>query len=177
MVELSGTVREKIKKINLLLMDVDGVMTDGRINIDNNGCETKSFNVRDGHGIKLLQRGGIKTGIITGRSSEVVNYRAKELGIKIVRQGAKNKLDVYRDIVADEGVYDEEVAYIGDDIVDLPVLKVVGFSSAVSDASSHIIKYVDYQTINKGGNGAVREVAELILRVKGLWNELTARYF
>lgn len=177
MIYLSDSVKDKIKKINLFLMDVDGVMTDGKINIDDNGCESKSFNVRDGHGIKLLQRGGIKTGIITGRSSKVVSYRANELGMTIVCQGAKNKLDVYRNIVADEGVSDEAVAYIGDDIVDLPVLKVVGFSSTVYDASTDIIPYVDYRTVNNGGNGAVREVAELILRVQGLWDEVTARYF
>jgi len=177
MIELSDVVREKIKGIKLFLMDVDGVMTDGNITIDDNGYESKSFNVRDGHGIKLLQRGGIKTGIITGRTSDVVKYRAKELGIGIVRQGAKNKLDVYRDVVSGEGLHDREVAYIGDDIVDLPVLKVVGFSAAVSDASSHIIPHVDYRTVNSGGNGAVREVAELILGVRGLWKELTERYF
>lgn len=168
--------KEKILPIKLLLMDVDGVMTDGGITIDNNGVEAKTFHVRDGHGIKLLQRAGVKVGIITGRESEVVKHRAAELGIEILYQGMKVKMDAYRQILADEGLKDDEVAYIGDDVVDLPVLNQVGFSVAVADASEFLKPYVDYVTVLNGGRGAVREVTELILKGQELWGDVMKRY-
>lgn len=168
--------KEKILPIKLLLMDVDGVMTDGGITIDNNGVEAKTFHVRDGHGIKLLQRAGVKVGIITGRESEVVKHRAAELGIEILYQGMKVKMDAYRQILADEGLKDGEVAYIGDDVVDLPVLNQVGFSVAVADASESLKPYVDYVTVLNGGRGAVREVTELILKGQELWGDVMKRY-
>ena len=170
-------LEEKIKRIRLLLLDVDGVMTDGRIVIDDNGVESKFFNVRDGHGIKLLQRAGIDVGIITGRSSEVVNHRAEELGIRLVHQGIKNKIEAYEKILSDEGLKDAEVAYVGDDVVDLPVLRRAGFSAAVADASQHLFPYVDYVSRCKGGKGAVREISELLLRSRNLWESVTKRYF
>lgn len=169
-------MKEKIKNIKLLLLDVDGVMTDGSIHINDKGVESKAFNVRDGHGIKLLMRGGVNVGIITGRSSDVVSRRAKELGISIVRQGVKNKIEAYVDVLLGEGLRDEEVAYMGDDIVDLPVLKKAGFAIAVSDASEIILPHVDYVTKKSGGQGAVREVCELILMEQGLWSDLMKRY-
>ncbi len=169
-------LEEKIRPIKLLLMDVDGVMTDGGITIDNNGVESKTFHVRDGHGIKLLQRAGVKVGIITGRESEVVKHRAAELGIEILYQGMKVKMDAYRQILADEGLEDGEVAYIGDDVVDLPVLNQVGFSVAVADASESLKPYVDYIAALNGGRGAVREVTELILKGQGLWDDVMKRY-
>ena len=169
-------LKEKIMPIKLLLMDVDGVMTDGGITIDNNGVEAKTFHVRDGHGIKLLQRAGIKVGIITGRNSEVVKYRAAELGIEILCQGMKVKMDAYRQILADEGLEDDEIAYMGDDVVDLPVLRQVGFSVAVADASESLRSYVDYVTLLNGGRGAVREIAEIILKGQGLWDGIMKRY-
>ena len=169
-------LKEKIRPIKLLLMDVDGVMTDGGITIDNQGVESKTFHVRDGHGIKLLQRAGVKVGIITGRESEVVKHRASELGIEILYQGMKVKMDAYRQILADEGLKDDEVAYIGDDVVDLPVLNQVGFSVAVADASESLKPYVDYIAALNGGRGAVREVTELILKGQGLWDDVMKRY-
>ncbi|MDT8317200.1 MAG: HAD-IIIA family hydrolase [bacterium] len=169
-------MREKIRPIKLLLMDVDGVLTDGGITIDNNGVEAKTFHVRDGHGIKLLQRAGIKVGIITGRKSEVVKHRAAELGIEILYQGMKVKMDAYSEILADEGLKDDEVAYIGDDIVDLPVLNRAGFSVAVADASESLKPFVDHVTVLGGGRGAVREVVELVLKGQGLWDDIMKRY-
>ena len=168
---------EKIKRIKVLLLDVDGVMTDGSIIIDNNGIESKSFHVRDGHGIKLLQRAGVKVGIITGRDSEVVLKRAAELGIEIIYQGMKVKMEAFNSILKDEKISSEEVAYVGDDVVDLPVMREVGFSVAVADASHVILPHVDYVTEKCGGRGAVREVTDLILEGKGLWDEVMGRYF
>lgn len=157
-------VQSKAKKIKLLLLDVDGVMTDGTIILDNQGNETKAFHVRDGHGIKLAQKAGIMIGIITGRSAEVVNVRARELGIQEVHQGAKEKIVVYDALVSQYGLRDEEVAYIGDDIVDVPIFKRVGLAAAVADADPSVRTHVDLITKSEGGRGAVREVINLILK-------------
>lgn len=161
------TIQSKAKKIKLLLLDVDGVMTDGTINLDGQGKETKSFHVRDGHGVKLAQRAGIVIGLITGRSSEVVNVRARELAIQEVHQGAKEKITVYDLLLAKYGLRDEEVAYIGDDIVDLDVLKRAGLAAAVADCDPSIRTSVDIITKAEGGRGAVREVINLILKSRG----------
>jgi len=141
-------------------------MTDGQIILDNKGNEIKSFHVRDGHGIKLAKRAGIEVAIITGRRSEVVKRRAVELGIKEVYQNALNKVDAYERILKKFGLKDEEVAFIGDDINDLPLLKRVGLSVAVADADAHILKRVDLVTEIPGGRGAVREVIDMILRAQ-----------
>ncbi|BCA79545.1 HAD-IIIA family hydrolase [Desulfuromonas sp. AOP6] len=170
-------MRERIAKIRLLLLDVDGILTDGRIVYDHDGVESKMFDVKDGHGLKLLQRAGIRVGIITGRSSEVVALRARELGIDIVYQGAKEKIVPYREILENLGLKDEEVAYMGDDLVDLPVLTRVGFSATVVDAVEDIKPYVHYVTRQKGGRSAVREVCDLLLKEGGRWHEVTGRYF
>ncbi len=160
----------KAKKIKLLLLDVDGVMTDGTIILDSRGNETKAFHVRDGHGIKLAQREGIVIGIITGRSSEAVNLRARELGIQEVHQGAHDKLAVYDSLVTKYGLRDEEIAYIGDDSVDVAIFERVGLAAAVADADPSVKPHVDMITKATGGRGAVREVITLILknRVKNL---------
>ena len=155
-------MQERLSKIRLLLLDVDGVLTDGRITYDANGVESKSFDVKDGHGLKMLQRAGIKVGIITGRKSEIVALRARELGIEILHQGAKQKLPPYETVLQEHGFEDREVAYVGDDLVDLPILKRVGF---------------DYVTRRPGGRGAVREVCDLLLKETGCWGEVTGRYF
>ncbi|MDH3975815.1 MAG: HAD-IIIA family hydrolase [Deltaproteobacteria bacterium] len=174
---MGSHINEKLKKIKILLLDVDGVMTDGSITIDNKGVESKSFHVRDGHGIKLLQRAGVKVGIITGRDSKVVLHRAAELGIEIIYQGIKVKMEAFTRILENEKVSAQEVAYVGDDVVDLPVLREAGFSVAVADASHVILSHVDYVTKKCGGRGAVREVTDLILEGKGLWSEVMGRYF
>ena len=168
---------QKLAKIKLLLLDVDGVLTDGRIIYDNNGVESKAFHVRDGHGLKLVQRAGIEVGIITGRSSRVVEQRAAELGISLLYQGAKNKLEPYRQILADRDLCDEQVAYVGDDVVDLPILRRVGFACTVADGVSDIKPYVDYVASLPGGAGAVREICDLLLRRSGRWDEVCGRYF
>lgn len=170
-------MNEKLAKIKLLLLDVDGVLTDGRIIYDNQGNELKAFDVKDGHGLKLLQRAGIKVGVITGRKSDVVARRAAELGIEILYQQALSKLDPYREILADQGLSDEQVAYVGDDIVDLPILRRVGFSVTVADAVPDLLPLVDYVTVRSGGRGAVREVCDLLLQAGGQWSKLTDRYF
>ena len=174
---MESSLAHKLKIIKLLLLDVDGVMTDGSILIDDKGIESKAFNVRDGHGVKLLQRAGVRVGIITGRSSNVVKHRAAELGIAIIHQGIKNKLEAYEKILSREGLEDKDVAYVGDDLVDLPVLNRVGFSVAVADATLDILPHVDYVTNHDGGRGAVREVTELILKGCGRWADVTDRYF
>jgi 3-deoxy-D-manno-octulosonate 8-phosphate phosphatase (KDO 8-P phosphatase) len=170
-------MEERLRKISLLLLDVDGVLTDGRIIFDHNGIETKAFDVKDGHGLKLLQRVGIRVGLITGRQSEVTRLRAEELAIDIVHQAAKNKLIPYQQILAELGLGDEQVAYMGDDVIDLPVLRRVGFAATVADACDEVKPYVHYVTSRAGGRGAVREVCDLILKGGGHWREATARYF
>jgi 3-deoxy-D-manno-octulosonate 8-phosphate phosphatase (KDO 8-P phosphatase) len=170
-------MQERLGKIRLLLLDVDGIMTDGRIVYDNNGIETKSFDVKDGHGLKLLQRAGIRVGIITGRQSEVVVHRARELSIDILYQGVKDKLVPYREILEKFGLGEGEVAYMGDDVVDLPILRRVGFSATVADAVPEVGPLVHYVTEKRGGRGAVREVCDLILKGGGHWERVTARYF
>ncbi|SEA25397.1 3-deoxy-D-manno-octulosonate 8-phosphate phosphatase (KDO 8-P phosphatase) [Desulfuromusa kysingii] len=170
-------MRKQLAKIKLLLLDVDGVLTDGRIIYDNSGNELKAFDVKDGHGLKMLQRAGIKIGIITGRSSVVVALRAEELGIKILYQGALQKLDPYQEILSLLDLSDDQVAYIGDDIVDLPILCRVGFSATVADAVPDVVPFVDYVATRAGGRGAVREVCDLLLQASGKWDGLTERYF
>ena len=169
-------MNDKLADIRLLLLDVDGVMTDGVIIYDGNGLETKTFNVKDGHGIKMLQRYGIEVGIITGRTSLVVDIRAKELGVELVYQGALKKLESYRDIKRRTGLVDSQIAYMGDDVIDVPVMKQVIFAAAPSDALIEARNAAHYVTSLAGGRGAVREVCDLILRGRGLWNEIVARY-
>ena len=160
-----------------MIVDVDGVMTDGRIILDGDSGEYKAFHVRDGHGIKMLQREGVKVAIITGRSSHVVNRRAQELGIDIVVQGSKDKTKDYARIIADLGVRDEDVAYVGDDIVDLPVMRRVGLPVAVADAEEYVKSEAVLITGRGGGRGAVREVTDMILKSKGVWDAATERYY
>ncbi len=157
-------IGKKARKIKLLLLDVDGVLTDGRIILDNRGNELKAFHVRDGHGIKLAQKAGIIIGIITGRSSEVVNIRARELGITEVHQGAHEKEATYETIIAKYGIKDDEAAFIGDDIVDVAVLQRVGLAATVADADPSVKPHVDIVTKASGGRGAVREIINIILQ-------------
>ncbi len=170
-------MNEKLKHIELLLLDVDGVMTDGRIIWDANGTEIKFFNVKDGHGIKLVQRAGIQVGIITGRVSPVVDLRAKELGIDILYQGSLRKLESYEDIKAKTGLQDHQIAFMGDDVIDVPVLRRVGFSAAPMDALKDVRAVVDYVAEARGGWGAVRELCDLILKGRGVWQQLVAERY
>ena len=173
---MKKNLKEKLKKIKLLMLDVDGIMTDGRIIMNDEGCETKHFNVRDGHGLKILQRFNIKVAIITGRQSKVVSNRARDLDITDVYQKVYNKKEVFEKILKKYKLSPDETAFMGDDIVDIPVLNRVGFSATVADASDVVKKQVDYITGHKGGKGAVREVCEMILQAQGKWAEIAARY-
>jgi 3-deoxy-D-manno-octulosonate 8-phosphate phosphatase (KDO 8-P phosphatase) len=169
-------MNDKLTDIRLLLLDVDGVMTDGGIIYDGNGLETKAFNVKDGHGIKMLQRHGIEVGIITGRTSLVVEIRARELGIGLVYQGALNKLKSYCDVKQKTGFLDSQIAYMGDDVIDVPVMRRVIFAAAPVDALIEVRNAAHHVTSLAGGRGAVREVCDLILKGRGLWNDVAARY-
>jgi 3-deoxy-D-manno-octulosonate 8-phosphate phosphatase (KDO 8-P phosphatase) len=169
MARISFSVRKKAENIKLLLLDVDGVLTDGKIIIDDRGFETKHFHVRDGQGINLLMRAGIDVGFITGRSSKVVAHRAKELGVRIVQQGVQDKLGAYMRIKSKARLNDQQVAYVGDDIIDLPIMDEVGLAVAVADCWPGLLDFADFVTAAKGGAGAVREVAELLLQAQGKW--------
>ena len=168
---------DKLAKIKMVIADVDGVLTDSSITLDFEGNESKTFNARDGSGIKFLQRVGIKFAIISGRYSSAVDVRAKELNIKDVYQNAKKKVDVYEKIISEHDLKDEEVCFIGDDLVDIPVLRKVGFSVGVADAVTDVLDIVDYVTSTPGGKGAVREVVEKIIKSQGKWDEITTGYF
>jgi 3-deoxy-D-manno-octulosonate 8-phosphate phosphatase (KDO 8-P phosphatase) len=172
----SKDAAQRAKKIRLVIFDVDGVMTDGRITIDDNGIESKSFNVRDGHGIKMLARAGIQCAIVTGRTSRVVEHRAKELGIQHIRQGTLNKSEVTDLLLNEIGVEPQEAAFMGDDLVDIPAMNLVGLSVAPSDAVSEVAERVDVISDFAGGHGAVRELCEFILKARGLWEQATGRY-
>ena len=176
-VPLEIHMNDRLAKIKLLLLDVDGVMTDGRIIFDSNGIESKFFNVKDGHGIKLLQRAGIEVGIVSGRKSLVVTNRAAELGITRVYQGTLDKLAVYREILQETGLADDQIAFMGDDLIDIPILSRVGFAAAPADAVEEVLNRVHFIARNRGGWGAVREVCDLILKEQGAWEAVAARYF
>lgn len=157
----------KLKKIKMILMDVDGVLTDGSVIYTDKGTEIKSFNIQDGMGITLARKTGLLTGIITGRQSTMVTRRAEELKIDIVSQGSFNKLEPYLEIIKKYNLNDDEICYIGDDIVDMLILNRVGFSAAVANAREEVKAVCDYVTVFSGGHGAVREVIDLVLKRQG----------
>jgi 3-deoxy-D-manno-octulosonate 8-phosphate phosphatase (KDO 8-P phosphatase) len=157
-------IRERIRRIKMLLMDVDGVMTDGGIILGSGGMELKRFHVQDGMGITLARTAGLKVGILTGRSSEAVTRRAEELRIEEVQQGFFRKEEGYERILRKHGLKDEEVAYIGDDVQDVPILKRAGLSICVANGTEEARKAAHVVTERKGGDGAVREVIDLLLR-------------
>ncbi|MHB9097662.1 MAG: KdsC family phosphatase [Syntrophales bacterium] len=167
---------DKIRKVRLLILDVDGVMTDGRIIIDDAGLESKHFDVKDGHGLKILMRYNIDVVLLTGRKSQVVDHRAADLGITEIHQGIRNKLEAFAGILERRKLAPEESAYVGDDVVDIPLLKRVGFAVAPADALPEVRHAADYVTDHAGGRGAVREVCEVILKAQGRWTEVAARY-
>ena len=164
--EITQSVLDKARQVRFLLLDVDGVMTDGTIYLDSEGRETKAFNIYDGSGIHMIRSVGLNVGIITGRDSPIVSYRAKELGITEVHQKALDKLKVYDHILGKYQLKDSDMAYIGDDIIDLPVLDRVGLSVAVTNAHPDVKHRVDWVTQKPGGHGAVREVTDLLLSVR-----------
>lgn len=166
----------RIGRVRLLILDVDGVLTDGKIIMDDQGFESKHFDVRDGHGLKLLKRYQIEVALITGRRSSVVEYRAKDLGIEEVYQGIWNKVEVYEQILRKMNLNPEQTAFVGDDIVDIPVMRRVGFAVAVRNAVEDTRKAAHFVTRGRGGRGAVREVCELILKVQGHWRDVAMKY-
>lgn len=165
-------IEEKAKKIQLLILDVDGVMTDGRIVMNDLGQEIKFFNVKDGHGIRLLLKAGIDVAIITGRESETVRRRAADLQIPMVYQGIRDKEAVCRNIMEDKGLEKEQVCCMGDDLPDIPMFRCAGLPIAVADATYETRNSALYITKAPGGYGAVREVCEIILKARGAWPEI-----
>jgi len=166
----------KLKRIKLLLLDVDGVLTDGSIIYNDNGTETKIFNVKDGLGIRLLMEAGIKVGIVTGRTSKALYHRCTNLGISLIFDGVHEKTSALELILKKTGLLAEEIAFVGDDLIDLPLLRRVGFSIAVADAHETVIEHADMTTSAKGGAGAVREICEAILKAQGLWNKILENF-
>ncbi len=172
----SSDVQQRAARIKLLLMDCDGVLTDGRIWIFENGEEQKGFHTRDGLGIDLWHRAGLTSGIISGRTSSAVETRARALGMSFVKQGYEDKQEAFADTLAQAEVTNEEVAFIGDDLNDIPLMLQSGLGIAVADAASETREHAQYVTKTVGGQGAVREVIELILKSQGRWDELVRRY-
>jgi 3-deoxy-D-manno-octulosonate 8-phosphate phosphatase (KDO 8-P phosphatase) len=173
---MTSEVQKRAARIKLLLMDCDGVLTDGRVWLFENGEEQKGFHTRDGLGIGLLHRAGLRSGIISGRTSAAVQQRAQGLGMSFVIQGCEDKQKAFAEILEQAGVENLEVAYIGDDLNDIPLMVLSGLGVAVADASPETREHAHYVTITAGGFGAVREVVELILKSQGRWDALIASY-
>jgi 3-deoxy-D-manno-octulosonate 8-phosphate phosphatase (KDO 8-P phosphatase) len=163
-------------RIKLLLMDCDGVLTDGRLWLTADGDEQKSFHARDGQGISLCHHAGLRTGVITGRTSSAVERRAQDLKISYVRQDAKDKIKALDEILVEAGVSADECAYIGDDVADIPVMQRVALAVAVVDAVAETKQAAHYVTELEGGHGAVREVCDLILKAQGKWDKVMSRF-
>jgi len=169
--------KDRARNILLLLLDVDGVLTDGRIGFDGAGQEVKFFDVKDGQGIQFLRSAGIEVGILSSRASRPVRKRARDLGIHLVREGVKDKGGELAVIRREKNLRGDEIAYVGDDWVDLPVFRQVGLAVAVADSIPELKKKAHYVTHAAGGRGAVREVCEVILKAQGKWKRITEKYF
>jgi 3-deoxy-D-manno-octulosonate 8-phosphate phosphatase (KDO 8-P phosphatase) len=170
-------ILEKAKKIKLVIFDVDGVLTDGRIIIGDDGQEYKSFHTRDGHGMKLLQLTGVEIAIISGRTTKTVEHRMNSLGINHVFQGKRVKLPVFEQLIAELGLEPEQCAFVGDDWVDLSIMSRVGLAVAVQDADDVVKKHAHWITPSNGGHGAAREVCELIMEGQGNLQDQIERHF
>jgi len=169
-------ILEKAAKIKLVIFDVDGVLTDGRLYLTEDGKEIKTFHSRDGHGMKMLQGAGVQIGIITGRTSSIVAHRMAELGVEHVYQGRREKLPAFNELIAKLGLPAEQVAYVGDDVVDLPVMRRVGLAIATQDAHAFVKQHAHWQTPSCGGRGAARDVCELIMEGHGVLQQTLAHY-
>jgi 3-deoxy-D-manno-octulosonate 8-phosphate phosphatase (KDO 8-P phosphatase) len=167
---------ERAARVRLLALDVDGVLTDGKLYFDNSGNEIKTFSTRDGFGLRSLQRFGISLAFITGRRSDIVSERARQLGVEHVYQGQDNKMEAFRDLLEKTGCAEKEICYAGDDLIDLPILLRAGLSVTVSDAVPQVKDHVHWVTGNPGGSGAVREICDLILQARGLDQQLLEEY-
>ena len=173
---LDEELAEKIKGVRWLVLDVDGVLTDGCVIMDDDGRETKHFNVRDGHALKMMIRFGYNIMFLTGRRSRVLEHRAKDLGVTEIHQKILNKLEYFSEFMGKRGISFSEVAYMGDDIVDIPLMKRAAFSATVADAAEEVPPLVDYVSPYRGGAGAVRDVCKMILKTQGKWKEVAERY-
>jgi len=173
---LSDEVAQRAEKIRLLIFDVDGVLTDGRLYFDDNGVESKAFHSRDGHGIKMLRDGGVEIAIITGRQSNTVKYRMGNLGISLVHQGQRDKRPAYKSLLEQLNLSSDQVAYMGDDVVDLPVMNQVGLAIATADAHSMVLERAHWATAKNGGEGAAREACEMLLHAQGKLESMLQSY-
>lgn len=167
---------EKAKRIKLLILDVDGVLTDGKLFFDDTGKEYKSFHARDGHGIKLLQKTGVSVAVISGRKSLSTAIRMKSLGIEHVYQGQEDKLAAFAELLQNVGAQPEQTAHVGDDLLDLPIMTRVGLAIAVNDANFAVKKYAHWCTVLCGGQGAVREVCDFIMQAQGSFDSILGSY-
>ena len=167
---------DKAARVVLMGFDVDGVLTDGTLYFSSQGDEMKAFSSLDGHGIKMLQRAGVEVAIISGRSSRALELRARNLGVKELHMGVEDKRTLMATLAARRGIELTQTGYMGDDVVDLPILRASGFSAAVADAHDEVLARVDYVASKGGGRGAVREVCDLILRAQGKWDAAMAEY-
>ncbi len=170
------SISEKAKKLKLLILDVDGVLTDGKLFFDHQGNEYKSFHARDGHGIKLLRQTGVEVAVISGRKSPSVELRMKNLGIEHVYQGHENKLTAFNEIIEKTGITADQAAHVGDDLLDLPLMIRVGLAIAVADANFAVTQRAHWRTSLPGGQGAVREVCDLIMQAQGTFDEVLNTY-
>ncbi len=173
---MTDELTAKLEKIAILVMDVDGVLTDGTIIVNGDGSETKHFSVLDGHGIRLWRRAGLQTALISGRMSAPTQQRAEQLDIEHVFQDCHFKLPALEELLGKLNLGFDQVAYIGDDLPDLPVIRHVGFGIATANGIDIVKRYADYTTERSGGHGAVREVIEFILKATGRWEDLMERY-
>ncbi|MGC8492520.1 MAG: KdsC family phosphatase [Syntrophobacteraceae bacterium] len=173
-------IPEELKKrlipLRMMIFDCDGVLTDGKVIYTDAGSEIKEFDVQDGHGIKMLQRAGIEVALISGRACQAVEHRAKDLGITRLYQGFKVKTEPYKQLLTDAGLTESQTGFMGDDLIDIPIMRRAGFSVAVPNGVPHIFPYAHYITRAKGGQGAAREVCEMILQARGLWEKAMERY-
>ena len=176
MLNLTQAQFDKIKQLKLLILDVDGVLTDGRLFFDDTGKEYKCFHARDGHGIKLLRQSGVEVAVISGRKSNSVALRMQALGVELVYQGHENKRAAFAEILQQLNLSPKQVAHVGDDVLDLPILVQVGFAVAVADAHFAVKQHADWCTQIAGGQGAVREVCDLIMQVQGRFDAMLQTY-
>jgi 3-deoxy-D-manno-octulosonate 8-phosphate phosphatase (KDO 8-P phosphatase) len=172
----TAAVLEKARKLRLLILDVDGVLTDGRLFFDNEGVEYKCFHARDGHGIKLLRQTGVTVAVISGRNSGSVALRMKSLGIEHVYQGREDKLAAFAEVLEKTGATPEQSAHMGDDLLDLPIMARVGLAIAVADANFAVKERADWCTSLPGGQGAVREICDLIMQAQGTFDQVLGTY-
>ena len=176
MIDAAPDIVERARRIKLLILDCDGVLTDGRIIMLPDGGETKAFDVKDGHAMVMAQRAGLRIAIISGRKSSVVRARATELGVAHLHEMAWVKMEPYEKILTEEGLTDGEVCFAGDDVVDIPLLRRAGLGVAVADAVEEAKQHSHLVTTKPGGRGAVREVIEFILKAQDKWDDALARY-